>query len=512
LPSLYPTLLVIRGIPIGKDLNTLTTAVITLIRQWLETILPGQAFPLPTLLSHQVVKDGRLKNGTGRDIYRHPLQNSRTKKMTKQSLSEVVLDIIFTGDRNHTPAELTAAYTAACTLITSLLTPRLTPSTEAIITTITPYPFILTLSGIDLECLHSYADCASYLRRHPDITANTVPKALLISDIPPGILAEDALTILCRNRNNLAATNRIDLGLTLPPVPQARPPLGYRLLIITKLHKDWFFIDPLVSFMQHFHVPGEPDLRHCRIYGFEDRAQLINLYETYYGRNDKTLTLDDSKAPIKDTKSKTSRQSSTAAAKLSSTKPTTTRVSNYTSHPLLSSADTTTSLHTTTSTTQILAPPRSTLSSTVLTHPTTTDTSMVLHQGRTIDIVDLVQQLVTEQLAPLRTEFQEQADKQASLQHTLLTQRIHDQEQLFLRVKAEFKKGQRDLQQLRRERAKYPDQSQEAKDLDGYIVQDQKDLDIQRDNLQHIYAEILQEAHTHQVTLMTLTGDAGKDF
>jgi predicted nucleic acid-binding Zn-ribbon protein len=137
---------------------------------------------------------------------------------------------------------------------------------------------------------------------------------------------------------------------------------------------------------------------------------------------------------------------------------------------------------------------------------------MVLHQGRTIDIVDLVQQLVTEQLAPLRTEFQEQADKQASLQHTLLTQRIHDQEQLFLRVKAEFKKGQRDLQQLRRERAKYPDQSQEAKDLDGYIVQDLKDLDIQHGNLQHIYAETLQEAHTHQVPLMTLTGDEGKDF
>jgi hypothetical protein len=137
---------------------------------------------------------------------------------------------------------------------------------------------------------------------------------------------------------------------------------------------------------------------------------------------------------------------------------------------------------------------------------------MVIHQGRTIDIVDLVQQMVTEQLAPLRNEVQDQATKQATLQQTLLTQHIHDQEQLFLRVKAELKKGQRDLQQLRKERAKYPERSQEGQDLDGYIQQDQKDLEVQLGNLKQIYAETLQGARTHNVRLMTLTGDEAQDF
>lgn len=91
-------------------------------------------------------------------------------------------------------------------------------------------------------------------------------------------------------------------------------------------------------------------------------------------------------------------------------------------------------------------------------------------------------------------------------------QRIHDQEQLFLRLKTEYKKSHRDLQQLCRDRAKCAERSQEAVDLDGYIAQDQKDLEIQLGNLKHIYAETLQDARTHRVMLATLTGDEAKDF
>jgi len=139
------------------------------------------------------------------------------------------------------------------------------------------------------------------------------------------------------------------------------------------------------------------------------------------------------------------------------------------------------------------------------------ETSLVRHQGRTVDIVDLVQQLVSEQLAPLRSELNVQADKHASLQQTLFTQHLLDQEQLFLRVKAEYKKGLRDLQQLRKERAKCTN-SLDAQQFDEYILQDTKDLETQLANLKHVYVDTIEGAREHKVTLLTLTGDESADF
>jgi hypothetical protein len=263
--------------------------------------------------------------------------------------------------------------------------------------------------------------------------------------------------------------------------------------------------------MRSNNISGKPELRGSHIYGFENRAHFINLYESFYGRNDKTLKNDDNQATNKVAPtSKTFRDSSTTSM-MTAAAQSNTRVSNHTSRPLPTSSDPSASLPTTSSTAITPAPTRD---STALTQPTlpSTATSMVIHQGRTIDIVDLVQQLVTEQLAPLRNEVQDQATKQTTLQQTLLTQHIHDQEQLFLRLKAEHKKGLRDLQQLHRERAKYPDRSQEAQDLEGYIQQDQKDLEAQLENLKYIYVETIQEATTNRVPLSSLTGDEAKDF
>jgi hypothetical protein len=97
--------------------------------------------------------------------------------------------------------------------------------------------------GIDLECLNSYADCTSFLRRHPILTSKPDPTGLFLSGVPAGILAEDVLAILSRDRNNLAAFSHIALAVVLPPIPQARPPLGYRLLILTSLNSNWFTLD-----------------------------------------------------------------------------------------------------------------------------------------------------------------------------------------------------------------------------------------------------------------------------
>jgi hypothetical protein len=262
--------------------------------------------------------------------------------------------------------------------------------------------------------------------------------------------------------------------------------------------------------MRSNNIPGKPELRGSHIYGFENRAHFIKLYESFYGRNDKTLKNDDNQAINKVAPKATTFRESSTTSKMTAAMQSNTRVSNHISRPLPTSSDSA-SLTTTSST---ATTPASTRDSIALSQPTlpATTTSMVIHQGRTIDIVDLVQQIVTEQLAPLRTEVLDQATKQTTLQQTLLTQRIHDREQLVLRVKAELKKGQRDLQQLRKERAKYPEHSLEGQDLDGYIQQDQKDLDIQLGNLKQIYAETLQEARTHNVRLMTLTGVEAQDF
>jgi hypothetical protein len=87
LSSIYPSLMTIRGLPIRRDLNTLTSATIFLVQQWLQAILPNQTYVLPTLLTHQVVKDGRQKRGLGRDNFYHSSFKDRTKKLIPHSLT-----------------------------------------------------------------------------------------------------------------------------------------------------------------------------------------------------------------------------------------------------------------------------------------------------------------------------------------------------------------------------------------------------------------------------------------
>ena len=249
-----------------------------------------------------------------------------------------------------------------------------------------------------------------------------------------------------------------------------------------------------------------------KICGFEARTQLRNIYESFYGQNDQTLTSSHMKPDPVPTHAPTAPTSSPT---VTVTQPTEVRipkvrVSNFTSHLTTTPTPPSTSQSSTISQALTPAHPQTVTLPSVTT--ATSDTSLVIHQGRSVNIIELVQQLVTEQVAPLRRELQSHADKQVTLQRQLLIQHISDQEQLFLRVKSEYKKGLRDLQQLRRDKAKYPERSQEAQDLEGYILQDQKDLEAQLDNLKYIYAETIQEANSNHIPLSTLTGDAAKDF
>ena len=249
-----------------------------------------------------------------------------------------------------------------------------------------------------------------------------------------------------------------------------------------------------------------------KICGFETRSQLCHVYESFYSQHDQTLSISHMKpdplpmhVPTAPTKSSTITVTQPTEARIPKV-----RVSNFTSQLIPTPTPSSTSQPSIIS--QALTPVQP---QAVTLHSATTatsDTSLVLHQGRSVNIIDLVHQLVTEQVAPLRRELQSHADKQVTLQRQLLIQHIADQEQLFLRIKTEYKKGLRDLQQLRRERAKYPDRSQEAQDLEGYIQQDQKDLEAQLENLKYIYVETIQEATTNRVPLSSLTGDEAKDF
>jgi hypothetical protein len=111
-----------------------------------------------------VVKEGRQKKGLGRDIFHHFSYKDRTKKLSPHSLSEVILDVIFTGHRNQSTAALQEAYTAVKSKITDLLAASSLAASVDNLTPNIPYPYLLSLAGIDLECLNSYADCASFLR------------------------------------------------------------------------------------------------------------------------------------------------------------------------------------------------------------------------------------------------------------------------------------------------------------------------------------------------------------
>ena len=57
--------------------------------------------------------------------------------------------------------------------------------------------------------------------------------------------------------------------------------------------------------------------------------------------------------------------------------------------------------------------------------PPPADNSLVLHQGRTINIVELFQQLVHEQIAPLRQEFTSQENMKHIYTETLQEARTH---------------------------------------------------------------------------------------
>ena len=144
--------------------------------------------------------------------------------------------------------------------------------------------------------------------------------------------------------------------------------------------------------------------------------------------------------------------------------------------------------------------------------PRSSENTQIVHKGKCVDIVQLVQQLVSDQIAPLRQELHEQASQHASLQHQLLTQRICDQEQSFLRGLSDYWRSHRDLQALRRERAKLKDHSSEAQQLNADIRQDESLLDKHMSNLRRIYAGVMQAAHDNNITLLTLTGDDEQDF
>ena len=135
-----------------------------------------------------------------------------------------------------------------------------------------------------------------------------------------------------------------------------------------------------------------------------------------------------------------------------------------------------------------------------------------MHRGTLIDIVDLVKQLVNDQLQPIRQELQSQAAQHNSLQKQLLTQRVYDQEQSFLRGLSDYWRQHRELQAIRRERAKVKDHSPEAQQLNADIRRDEYLLDKTMINLRRTYQSVMQAAHDNDVALLTLTGNDESDF
>ena len=182
---------------------------------------------------------------------------------------------------------------------------------------------------------------------------------------------------------------------------------------------------PQVNFMKSNSILGKPEMRGSRICGFENRSHLIQVYETYYGRHDTTIDISDPKqdsTPM-DIPSALTKYSHSPSLAPNTERHPKTRVSNYTSRPLPSRP--VTPAPTPTSSSTALTPVRPRHVSLHSAPPPPADNSLVLHQGRTINIVELVQQLVHEQIAPLRQEFTSQENVKHINTETLQEARTH---------------------------------------------------------------------------------------
>jgi hypothetical protein len=141
LPSIYPTLLTIRGLPVNRDLGALTAATIFLVQHWFQTHFPNKAYIVPTFYKHSVVKEGRKPDGMARDSYSHPQLDQHTRKLKRTYLSELILDVIYIGA--HDIPEST--YDSTRTALLDRL--RQNPDNSQGL-----YPYLQSFSGIMLEC------------------------------------------------------------------------------------------------------------------------------------------------------------------------------------------------------------------------------------------------------------------------------------------------------------------------------------------------------------------------
>jgi len=497
LPSIYPTLLTIRGLPVNRDLGALTAATIFLVQHWFQTHFPNKAYIVPTFYKHSVVKEGRKPDGMARDLYSHPQLNQHTRTLKRTNLSELILDVIYIG-AHDTPE---STYDSTRTALLDRL--RQSPDNSQGL-----YPYLQSFSGIMLECLLSYDDCTKFLRRHPTIVSQHYPRGFFITGFPDAILATDFLDILAANENNRDNFPEFTQVLVGPPVHYANPPVGTRVIILTDHVPQWLDLDRLHRYYADHDPPCHFEFRSHKLHGFERQYQLIELYETYYAQHDVFLANTTTNinpahphthAPTTQPPSTTSIQSSQATA----------RVSNFATRSTISQ-------HVykgpaSLPQTNALATVPSSTASTHSTQITRNDNNKIMHMGRTLDIADFIQQVVIEQLQPLQQELRAHVANQNSLQRDLIANQVLNQEQAFIRHRTDYKKNKRELDILRRERT-HQQNPAIAHDLDQYIQQDQAALDEQIIHLQRLYTDTLRAAHDQQVPLITLTGNESQDF
>jgi len=252
------------------------------------------------------------------------------------------------------------------------------------------YPYVYNIGGFDLECFHSFADCIQFQRRHPLIVQKRYIVGLHLLGIYPGMTAKHVVMLLSRNQSNhVQMVQSVSQVYILPPIPHASPPLPWRAILLTKKEANWFDIALFKRFNREHRISVGASLKSRRVFGFETRNQLVDVYEPYYHSQDVLLPNEPSQDDNPPPAEPSSIIEPSTPAPAGPTAPTppkgrSIKVSNFTSKKL-----------TTKQTKAALPTSQTSMAMATRVHkPVASDSSMIMHKGNVVDIIDLVNQLV----------------------------------------------------------------------------------------------------------------------
>ena len=279
IPSKYPPILAIRGLPVHRDHSATTALTLITLQQWFEEHQLNVVL-VPQLVYHQVVWVDRIKNGIVRTTIAHPDLNEATRKLESKGFAELVIDVRYIG----TTAGQTEGYTADFLTAQTRLFNIITITKFGVKLTFPPYPY--TFGGATLECCNNLQQCIQLPRRY---VYTRKPRCTVIEGILPGMTAFEGVALLAKNSNNHRFLRSTTQAYVLPNVNHASPKTDWRLVFPDTTEKKWLETDPLVQRMTDIGFETPVTVYTCFTSGYEDAHRLFVAHEDYGSQHDTLL-------------------------------------------------------------------------------------------------------------------------------------------------------------------------------------------------------------------------------